>query len=210
MVLDPGLDAERWLRQQSGVIHELFERAAEELLESGIRLFVGSVPPRSEDLECGKSIKLVPLRFSGSNDSESLSLSLLATTKRGPPRYAIVLEASCALTIQALRKLAMDHPDIWHRAYLRSGLWIGEGENTQLLSDLSQVTQGTGAKLRFTGVFLHSDLSHSIQQGLMVLGVLYRSILDELSEAGKMERLYSQLSNRLGKYQPTFQRIVRP
>jgi hypothetical protein len=206
----PALDTEHWLRQQRGVIRDVFERAAEELQGSGIRLLAGSVPPSSEDLDHAKSIKLVPLRFSDSNDGESLSLSLLATARRGPPRYAVALKVSGALTFQALRKLATEHSDIWRRAYLRNGLWIGEGENAELLSDLSQITQSKGAGLSIAGVFLHSDLSRTIEQGVMLLGLLYRSMLDELSGASKMGKLYAQLTNRLDNYVPRFQRMARP
>lgn len=210
MGFDTPFDAERWLGQQSGFIQDLFETAAEELQASGIRLLAGSVPPSSENLDYSKSIKLVPLRFSGSNATESLSLTLLATNRRGPPRYAVVLEVSGTLTIQALRKLAMEHADIWERAYLKTGLWIGEGANTELLNHLSQVTQSIGAKLSITGMFLHSDLSRTIQQGVMVLGVLYRSVLDELSEVSRMGRLYAQLNSHLDNYTPRFERILRP
>jgi hypothetical protein len=210
MRLDTTLDTDRWLRQQSGVIHDVFERAAEELQSSGIRLLVGSVQPALEDMDQCKSITIVPLRFSGSNDDEALSLSLLATTRRGPPRYMVVLAVSGILTVRALRNLATEHADIWKKAYLKNGLWISDGENTHALCDLSQIIQNAGTSLRITGVFLHSDLSRTIQQGVMVIGILYRSILDELSEAGKMGRLYAQLSNSLDNSIPRFQRIVRP
>jgi len=210
MGFDTTLDTERWLRQQSGVIHDLFERATEELQSGGIRLLIGSVQPVLEDQEECKSIKIIPLRFSGSNDNDALSLSLVATIRRGPPRYMVVLGVSGILVIQALRELATEHTDIWETTYVRNGLWISDGENTHALSALSQIMQSASTSLRITGVFLHSDLNRTIRHGVMVMGILYRSILDELSEASKMARLYTQLSNCLDNSIPRFQRIVRP
>lgn len=210
MGFETQLDSERWLRQQSGVIHELFEKAATELQGAGVRLLLGSAPPTSEDLDCGKRIALRPLRFTGIKNNESLSLSLMATIRRGPPRYVVVLGVSGELTYQAVQKLVLKHEDIWDKTYLRTGLWIGEGANTNLLRNVSQIRESTCDKLCITGVFLHSDMSRTIQQGVMVMGVLYRSILDELSDAGKMGRLYAQMNNCLEHATPRFQRIIRP
>src|SRR6185437_1690868 len=107
------LDAERWLRQQSGVIHDLFDRAATELEVTGIRLLLGSTPPALEDLDKGKRITILPLRLVRSGDDEALSLSLLATIKGGTPRYVVILEVSGPLTCRALRKLALECEDVW-------------------------------------------------------------------------------------------------
>jgi len=210
MGFDSMFDGDTWLRQQSGIIRDIFERAATELQASGIRLVAGSVSPMLEDLDYAKRISLLPLRFSSSDGEESLSLSVLATTRRGPPRYAVVLEVSGVSPFQALQRLVIEHADIWDKAYLRTGLWIGEGANVKLLNDLSQITQSTGSKLSITGVFLHSDLGLTIQQGVMTMGLLYRSILDELSGAGKMGRLYAQLNNSLDHCTSRFQRMIRP
>jgi hypothetical protein len=210
MGFDRELDAERWLRQQNGVVHDLFDRAATELQNSGIRLLLGSTPPILEELDSGKRITIRPLRFASSNGNESLSLSLLATIRGGAPRYVVVLEVSGPLTCQALQKLASEYEDVWDKAYLRTGLWIGEDANTRRLSEVSQIRESTGEKLCITGVFLHSDLSRTIQQGVMVMGMLYRSVLDELSNAGKMRRLYAQLSNCLDNVTPRFQRMIQP
>jgi hypothetical protein len=210
MGFETQLDLERWLRQQSGVIHELFEKAGTELQGAGVRLLLGSAPPTPEDLDYAKRITLLPLRFASLKSDESLSLSLMATIRKGPPRYVVVLEVSGESTCQAVRKLVLKHEDIWDKTYLKTGLWIGEGANISLLRNVSQIKESTCDKLCITGVFLHSDMSRTIQQGVMVMGVLYRSILDELSDAGKMARLCAQLSNCLENATPRFQRIIRP
>ena len=104
----------------------------------------------------------------------------------------------------------VEYAHIYEKVYLKTGLWIGEGANATLLNHLSQITQNENSKLRITGVFLHSDLSLTIQRGVMTIGLLYRSILDELSGASKMSRLYAQLNNSLDNCTASFQRIVRP
>jgi hypothetical protein len=210
MGLDAAFNGETWLRQQASIIDDLFERAAVELQANGIRLLAGSAPPKPEDLESTKKITLLPLRFSISNGEESLSLSLLATTRKGPPRYAVKLEVLGVLTREALQRLAIEYADIWDKAYLKTGLWIDEGANAQPLNDLSQITRITSSRLNIAGAFLRADLGLTIQQGVMTMGLLYRSVLDELSGAGKMSRLYAQLNNCLGNRTPSFQRIIRP
>jgi hypothetical protein len=207
---DPQLDSERWLRQQSGVVSDLFERAATELQENGIRLLTGSALTAMQESDSSKKITLVPLRFAGSNGNESLSLSLLAAIRMGPAHYAVVLEVSGPLTYRALQTLAIEHADIWERMYLKVGLWIGEGTRVKLLNDLSQLTQSAESRLTIAGTFLHSDLGRTIQQGVMTMGLLYRSILDTLAGASKMGRLYVQLNHCLDNHVTTFQRIIRP
>jgi hypothetical protein len=203
-------DAERWLRQQGSRVHDLFETAAKESRDNGIQLLLGSSPPTLEELECSRQITILPLRFLTSSGKVSLSLSLLATIEGGPSRYAVIVDAIGQLPVQALRKLILEHEEIWEKAYLRTGLWIGKGANTRLLNNASQIIESDGDGICITGVFLHSDLSRTIQQGVMVLGLLYRSILDELSDAGKMRRLYAQLTKSLDSGKPRFQRIIHP
>lgn len=210
MGFDGTLDLERWLRQQRGEIHDIFERAAEELQSSGIRLLIGSMPPVLEDQDGCTSIKIAPLRFGDSNRNEALSLSLAATTRRGPPRYLVVLEVSGVLVIQALQKLATEHQDIWEKTYLKNGFWMSDSSNALALNTLSQITQSGSSGYHITVVFLHSDMSQTIRLGVMVMGILYRSILDEIAEASKMGRLFTQLINSLGNNIPRFQRNARP
>jgi hypothetical protein len=207
---DPQLDSERWLRQQSGVISDLFERAATELQENGIRLLTGSALTAMQESDCIRKITLVPLRFAASNGNESLSLSFLAAIRTGPPHYAVVLEVSGPLTYRALETLAVEHADIWETAYLKVGLWIDQGTGAKLLNDLSQLTLSEGPRLTIAGAFLHSDFGRTIQQGVMTMGLLYRSILDVLAGAGKMGKLYVQLNRCLNNRAITFQRIIRP
>jgi hypothetical protein len=207
---DTQLDAESWLRQQNSVIQDLFDRATTELQGSGIRILLGSTHPTLTDMDYGKRVTIQPIRFTDSNGSDSLSLSLSATIKGGPPRYVVVLEATGSLTCQALEKLSLEHEDVWNKLYLRTGLWIGEPPNTRLLSDVSQIRGRNGDRIRIAGAFLHSDLGRTVEQGVMVIGVLYRGILDQLSDAGKMRRLYAQLHRCLDHTAPRFQRIIHP
>jgi hypothetical protein len=204
------LDAERWLGQQNCIIYDIFERAATELQDNGIRLLLGSTSPTIEEVDCDQRISIVPLRFGKSDTDEKLCLSLLATIRRGPPRYAVILNVAGRLTYRTLQTLTTEHADILSKTYLKVGLWITEGATTEPLNDLSQITQMVGSNVNFTGVYLHSDLGRRIQQGVMTLGVLYRGVLDGLSGAGNMSRLYTQLSNSLDYRTTKFQRIIRP
>jgi hypothetical protein len=134
----------------------------------------------------------------------------VATTRGGPPRYTVILTVSGTLATHALQRLATQHVDVWEKAYLRNGLWISDGESTCPLSELSQVIQVRGTTLRITGGFLHSDLSRTIQRGVIVVAILYRCVLDELSGASKMKTLFAQMNNSLGGSLPKYQRVVRP
>jgi hypothetical protein len=191
-------------------VPEIFDRAAAELQAVGIRLLLGSGSPVWEDLASVKRLTVVPLRFASSNGNESLSLTLAATIQGGPPRYVVTLEVLGPLTCHAVQKLALECQDVWNGAYLRAGLWIGEGVNTRALNDISQIVGGKLERVTIAGVFLHSDFSRTVQQGLMVIAVLYRSILDHLSEAAKMRKLFNQLAHDKANVTPRFQRIIRP
>ncbi len=210
MHMNVAFDSSQWLRRQTGVILDLFEQAAADLEASGIRLLAGSLPPKSEDSDSVKKITLTPLRFSGSNGQQFLSLSLLATNERGAARYIVALEMAGPVTCQALQKLAMENADIWNRAYVRVGLWISEGGESRLLNDVSQITRSATSGVSLAGAFLHSDIGRTIQQGVMMVGLLYRSILDEIAGACKMRRLYAQLSRGVDYRGQIFQRLVRP
>jgi hypothetical protein len=210
MIADNVSNADRWLRQQSSIIPDLFEKAAVELEASGIRLLAGSVPPIVEECDNTKRVGISPLRFSKSNTEEFLSLSLLASIRGGPLRYTVSLRIRGDLTREAFQKLANEYAAVWSQAYLTIGLWIGGGGDWELLNHLDQLSLTGNAELNISGTFLHSDMTRRIQDGLLLMAVLYRSMLDELAGAGKMSRLYAQLSNRIEGRKPTFQRIIRP
>lgn len=209
MIVDGSFDIRLWLGRQSALVIDLFERAATELEASGIRLLAGSIPPKFEECDCSKKIGISPLRFS--TGEEFLSLSLEASTRGGAPRYVVRLEIRGALVSQSLFNLVNGYPDVWTRAYLMSGLWIGDGTNWNLLNHFDQLSVlPSYTTVSIGGAFLHSDMPRTIQEGVMVVGVLYRSVLDELSNAGKMSRLYTQLSNILGERMPIFRRLLSP
>lgn len=210
MIADNVDNSERWLRQQSSIIPDLFEKAAVELEASGIRLLAGSVPPMVEECDSTKRVGISPLRFSNSNTEELLSLSLLASMRGGPPRYIVSVRIRGELTREAFHKLASGYAAVWSQGYLAIGLWIGDGADWKLLNHLHQLSLTGNAEFSISGTFLHSDMTRSIQDGLLLMAVLYRSMLDELAGAGKMNRLYAQLSNSLEGRKPTFQRIIRP
>jgi hypothetical protein len=173
-------------------------------------LLIGSVLPKADDDDHVKAITLLPLRFASPASADTLSLSLLATTRNGPARYAVAFKVSGALTCAAVRELADKHADIWEKTHLKSGLWIGDGASAVLLNDLSQIKVDTISQLGITGMFLHSDLRRTIQHGVMTMGVLYRSVLDELAGADRVRRLYAQLNASLDNRASSFQRMVRP
>lgn len=210
MGFDSAVEGERWLRYQGNVIGEILERAAGELDAVGIRLLAGSADPMLEDLDGARRISLLPLRFSQPKSEDSLSLRLTATTKGGPPRYLVALQVSGPLACGSLRRLAIEFTDIWEKAYLSTGLWIGEGRCAQRLTQVSQITHSLESSYLITGPFLPSDPSRTIQHGLMTMGVLYRSVLDEIAGAVKLRRLHAQLSSLLGNRPLIFQRLIRP
>ena len=163
-----------------------------------------------EECDSTKRVGISPLRFSNSNTEELLSFSLLASMRGGPPRYIVSVRIRGELTREAFHKLASGYAAVWSQGYLAIGLWIGDGADWKLLNHLHQLSLTGNAEFSISGTFLHSDMTRSIQDGLLLMAVLYRSMLDELAGAGKMNRLYAQLSNSLEGRKPTFQRIIRP
>lgn len=209
MITEGHLDTKLWLSRQSSILPDIFERAATELEANGVRLRTGSFSPKIEECDCVKRIAISPLRFS--RREEFLSLSLAASTRGGPPRYVVLLEVSGTPTIQALYNLVSAYSDVWSKGYVMSGLWLGDGTDWELLNRLDQlVPQACNPKIAIASTFLHSAMPRTIQDGLMLVAVLYRSVLDELSSAAKMGRLYSQFTNSLHGRKPSFQRLIRP
>lgn len=198
------------MRQQDALIPEIFDGAAAELQASGSRLLLGSRAPTWDDVGSAKRLTIVPLRFALSDSNDLLSLSLTATVRGGLPRYVVSLEVSGQLPTGALQKIALDYPDVWAAAYLQTGLWIEGHAKTVPLNDISQIVERKSERFVIAGVFLHSDFSGTVKQGLMVMGVLYRSVLDELSDSGRMRTLYTQLMTKQNGVRPRFQRILRP
>lgn len=203
-------DTGRWLREQGSVINDLFTRATEELHAAGIRILTGSNAPIFNDSNNETRIRLTPLRFSNKDSDAALALNVSASVHGGPPRYIIMQEIYGPTAIEALCRLSSCNPDSWRKFYAGHGLWLADTQGTHLLNDSSKIKETTGSWLTLSAVFLHSDLGRTIQAGIMVMGVLYRSLLDELSGASKFRNLTAQLDERLGGQDPRFQHGIRP
>lgn len=209
IIADGNLDASLWLGRQRDILTDIFDRAATELGTSGIRLLTGSLCPKLEECDCAKRIAISPLRFS--SGEEFVSLSLAADARGGPPRYVVLLKIRGFHPLEAFHKLGSQYAELCGRAYLMTGLWISDAADWRLLNHLGQLSVARAdLSVRIGGTFLHSDMPRTIQDGFMLVGVLYRSLLDELSGAGKMARLYSRFTNSLDGRRPSFRRMIRP
>ena len=202
------LNEDRWLNDQSSIINEQFDKAAQELQECGIRLLAGSAPPLAHKNQEARILTLVPERFSRT-DAPALSLSVLATKRGGPPRYVVSIQVASDLTRDALRSLVAKHPEIWEKAYLHAGFWVGAGADTELFKRTEQLTESGCPDLTLRAVVLFSDSTANIREAIMSIGLLYRAIFDEVSGAGKLLRLFAALENKAGKAPPKkFQRLI--
>jgi hypothetical protein len=210
MSAGPCLDTKVWLSNQNSVIGDLFTRATEELQAIGVRVLTGSHAPSFEVYDKFIRIQLRPLRFSSECNDDALSLSMSASAQGGPPRYVIALEAHGEAVAGALRRLSACNQEYWQKFYVRRGLWLDSPQGTYPLNDLSKLSGSNCKRITLSGVFLHSDLTKTIQAGLYVMGLLYRSVLDELSGASKFRNLTAQLEDSLGGNHPLFQHGIRP
>jgi len=177
---------------------------------AGIRILTGSNAPIFDDSDVETSVQLTPIRFSDKDRDAALALNFSASVRGGPPRYIITQEIHGLIAIEALHRLSSRDADVWHKFYAGHGLWLADARGTYILKDPPKINETTGKELILSGVFLHSDLSRTIQAGLMVMCVLYRSLLDELSDASKFRNLTAQLDECLGGQDPRFQHTVRP
>jgi|SRR5579863_1400093 len=203
-------DAQSWQRHQMIALGEIFENAAEELEAAGVRLLMGSLPAVHEDSTSIAQITLRPTRFSKDSALGSVALRLSATATNGPGRYIIAVTASGAIPNQAIDRLLDKNSVIWQNNYISVGLWIHDGERTDRLSDLEQLTMRTSSDITISGVILHTSSRQAIQVGLMSMAVLYRSLLDEISEASQMAKLANRVLNRLDGQRPAYERVFRP
>lgn len=176
----------------------------------GVRVLTGSEFAEQDSFEGTPSPRLVPTRFADDKDYP-LALSMTACIKTGPPRYEIGLRVSGHLTTAALGRLAKADLGVWQRFFLTSGLWIGDADDILPFIDVCQILDRINGTLDFRGVFLHSDLARSLQQGIMVLATLYRSVLDEVNDVCTFGPLFRRLEVSLpGSHRPRFRGEIRP
>lgn len=71
-----------WLRHQGSILADIFERAANELQEAGIRMLIGSLPPMLGETSGAITLHLTPTRYSKNDSTEALELSLRAVSNR--------------------------------------------------------------------------------------------------------------------------------
>jgi hypothetical protein len=206
----PASDTARWLNEQTSFINDLFTRAAEELHAAGVRILTGSNAPIFDDFKDETRILLTPLRFSNKDSDAALALNISASVHGGPPRFVITQGIHGLTGVEALRSLSSCNPDPWRRFYAGHGLWLTNAEGARLLNDSTKMNEIAGSWLTVSAVFLHSDLSRTIQAGVMVMGLLYRGLLDELSGASRFGNLAARLDEHLAGQNPRFQHGIRP
>lgn len=202
-------DVQAWQRRQMSVLEIIFDKAVEELGVAGTRLLSGSSPAVSESLSSVAQITLSPLRYGRGSDNGFLALVLGATTSNGPGRYVVSLRISGDEPTEALTRLIDRHPDIWRANYLNVGLWLRGDEGDEHLNMIEQLINRKSRNVTISGVILHSSSGQAVQAALMSIAVLYRSVLDELSDASKMARLSACLGQRLNS-RPNYDRLFRP
>lgn len=210
MATSPAFHADRWIRDQTSIVSELFTRATDDLQAAGVRVLTGSNPPHADTNGKGTQIHLTPLRFLSEDGDSALSLKVGASANGGPPRYVVTLEINGSEAVEALRRLFLDSGDYWKKFYIGSGMWLTTADGTQLLNELSDIRQIKHDRFTVSAVFLHSDLGTAIRSGVMVMGVLYRGVLDELCGTCRLRNLVAQLDQCLGGPSPRFQRTIRP
>jgi hypothetical protein len=71
------------------------------------------------------------------------------------------------------------------------------------------VTEHGRANLATMAAFLHSEQPNTIVEGVMLLGILYRCVLDELCDASRMSKLWNALVNSQAGRIPAFPRVIR-
>jgi hypothetical protein len=202
------IDWDLWSQQQGVIVRDIFGDAADELDNLGVRLRVGSQMHGLEETNEAKGIRLTPVRFNGDTDN-LLELRFIATKMKGPPRYVIMLIVGGHRTIQALHALATINLELWERFFLQSGLWIGYGDDRLPFIDLGQVLERNEPGIAFEGVYLHSDSNRNCREGLMIIGTLYRSILDRLNDVSNFASLFSRLKMSF-VYPPRYRGTIQP
>lgn len=203
-------NSELWLRHQRGVLADLLERAANELQEAGIRMLVGSSPPSLDETPVATTMHLTPIRYSKGASTGTLELSLRAVLNPRPQRYEIAVGLTGPHPIGTLRQMVEGHADIWQQLYLGNGFWVARDGSVDPLQTVAQLTEGNHSSLTIAAAYLHSALPHTIVEGVMLMGTLYRGLLDEMCGARTMSRHFSSLTKRLGGRIPRLQRLVRP
>ncbi|HLZ51311.1 MAG TPA: hypothetical protein VKP61_11185 [Candidatus Acidoferrum sp.] len=203
-------DAQAWQDRQMIALDDIFDKAVDELDAAGVRLLTGSLPPRQENLPSVAQITIIPVRYANSNDNASFALSLSATATNGPGRYIVTLRTSGEEPHQALKRLTDKNSDVWCANYLGVGLWIHDGEHMEHLNRIEQIKTRKGATIAISGVILHSSSGYVVRAGLMSIAVVYRSLLDELSDASKMAKLSNCVLQQLDGQRPSYDRVFRP
>jgi hypothetical protein len=177
---------------------------------TGIRTLVGSSPPILDETPIGITIRLTPTRYSKDASTGTLELSLRAVLNPGPQRYEIVIGLAGSHPIGTLRRMVEEHAEIWQQVYLGNGFWVTRDGSVDPLQTAAQLTEGNHSRLTIAAAYLHSALPRTIVEGVMLLGTLYRGLLDEMCGAHNMRRHFSSLTKRLGGRIPRLQRLVRP
>jgi hypothetical protein len=208
MRAEPAIDWDHWSGQQLTTVKEIFGEAADELKNLGVRLLVGSEIRSLRDEDEAEGITLVPPRFDGA-EGNLLNLSLIVTKAKGPPRYVITLLVSGHQTIQALHALAKMNMELWERFFLGSGLWIGYEDDLLPFIDLCQILERNEPGIILHGVYLHSELNRTYREGVMVLGTLYRSILDRLNDVNSFGPFFARLKI-VCAHPPRYRGSIRP
>lgn len=201
---------EEWLARQGDLVPVLFEEALDEMQAKGFRMRAGSAGTGLNESHHYKRASIIPSRFSHAQGNDLLCLLLEASTRHSTAHYVVGVEASGDFVLDAFRRLASGNPDVWETAFLRAGLWITLSEQSQPFTQTSQIKNESGSKVQIAAAFPPTQARRTLKQAVMILGLMYRSAVDEFSGSGRMPSLVSRLKLDLGGYLPRFQRVLPP
>ncbi len=210
MNLETPTNPGEWLTGQGPIVAAIFEEALDEMQTKGFRMRAGSTEPRLDESRHYRRASVIPSRFARVRGRELLCLLLEATTAHSTAHYVVGVEASGDFVFDAFRRLALGSPEAWEAAFLKAGLWITLAGQSRPFTQSSQILGEISSKVQIAAAFPPSLAGRTLKQAVMILGLLYRSAIDEFSASGRMPTMVSLLRLDLGGYLPRFQRIIPP
>lgn len=189
---------------------ELFEKATSELESCSIRVGVGSGPFTLTSTDNAEVVQMVPSRYEHEQGSPRLAMRLRATVHVGPPRYEVSLALSGEQTMGALRRLASENAEDWGQILNRAYLWMARSGIVRALRSPAQLVEVEGASVSLIAVYLRFDVPRPVVEGLLLVGTLYRCVLDGVVDAARMHTLCRILCRHLGGRFPHINKTIQP
>jgi hypothetical protein len=200
---------EGWLASQQSEIADLFERAADQLESFGVRVRAGSLKSTTLcDQERG--IELTPARVRAGSSGTEFFFAFRASIRRGPARYELALNLVAPYSLALLSRLGEQYSAEWKHILERACLWIVRDTRIEKLTNIESFLVPNSQIIRVVATYAAGDTSHSLLEGLLLMLLLYRCLLDEGCGAGNMRAHLSKLSHHLGNRLPTVNSTIRP